>query len=69
MVNSGWKVVSEYGADMIDKGVDHDRYVIEKEGDKLDFEWDNWFEWSITGPESILINIAEKYSLNKKNGS
>lgn len=41
----GWIVVDEYFN--FDKGIDFDRIVLEKDGERIIFAWDNWFEGEI----------------------
>lgn len=63
--SEGWKIVSEYDPYVFNKGVDYDRYTLAKNNQTLIFEWDNWLEWEIKGPEKILKEIAIKFSLKE----
>lgn len=65
---SGWRKTKEYSWLAFDKGIDFDSYTLKKDGQKLYFEWTNWFEWEITGSESTLAAIAKEYQL-KINGN
>ncbi len=60
----GWKKVKEYSWFAFDKGIDFDSYTLRKDGKELYFEWTNWFEWEITGPEAVLETIAKEYQLS-----
>ncbi|MCG8612622.1 MAG: hypothetical protein MI864_19095 [Pseudomonadales bacterium] len=61
--SKGWKVVSKYSPFAFDKGIDFDRYTLSKNGQRVEFEWDNWLEWKITGPEPVIKEIAREFSL------
>jgi len=61
-----WKVASQYNRLAFDKGIDFDCYTLKKNGEELYFEWDNWFEWKITGSEKIITSLAKQFSLKVK---
>ncbi len=60
LVSEGWRVVSEYSDQMIDKGVDFDSYTLKRDGKKIRMEWDNWQEWSITGEEEVIGEVSKR---------
>ena len=60
---NGWHIQQQYDESAFDKGVDFDRYVIEKNGLELCFEWTNWLEWEITGDSNILERLSSQYGL------
>jgi hypothetical protein len=62
----GWKVTSEYSDQMFDKGIDFDAYTLKRGGAKVELEWDNWKEWTITGPTAFLVGLAERYNLTNR---
>lgn len=55
MINDGWRIIYEY--DNYDKGIDADLIVLEQNGERLFFGWDNWFEGEILGTQTRLISI------------
>ena len=58
-----WKVVSQYSPFAFDKGIDFDSYTLQKDGREVTFEWDNWFEWKMSGGKSTIAEISRKFSL------
>ena len=64
--SKGWKIKTQYSPLMFDKGIDYDSYTLKLAGDRVEFEWDNWFEWKIIGPSKILTEIAQEYALKLK---
>jgi len=67
---NGWKKEKEYNKYSFDKGIDFDNYCLIKQNLSLYFEWDNWFEWKVSGSESALKDLSDKYVLEierKKN--
>ncbi len=56
-----WKTVSEYAG--FDKGIDYDLVVLKRQGIKLKFEWDNWFEGNVKGPDILVQELRERYRL------
>ena len=61
LISDGWRVISEYDKNAFDKGIDFDSYRIYKNGEHLEFEWDNWTEWKISGSEKEIDKIKEQY--------
>jgi hypothetical protein len=55
---SGWRRVYEY--DGFDAWMDYGKVVLQREGETLTFEWDNWFEGVIEGPDLYLENLKLK---------
>jgi len=64
LLSQGWEKIDEYNLLAFDKGVDFDSYTLRKGRLKLEFEWTNWFEWTIVGAEAELGVILEMYELN-----
>ena len=64
--SEGWKVTSEYSDQMFDKGIDFDAYSLKRDGVKIEFEWDNWEDWIITGPAEVMSELAQRYSLGNQ---
>lgn len=63
LLSEGWKVVSEYSPFTIDKGIDFDSYTLKKGDQVIEFEWDNWDEWEITGELLLIEEIKDKFNL------
>ena len=63
---NGWKVVSEYN--LFDKGIDFDLYELKKNGEKIIFAWDNWFEGEIKCSEERMLSIEKEFNINFKYG-
>lgn len=61
--DEGWSAAYTY--DGFDKGIDYDRVDLVNDGIKLKFEWDNWSEGIIQGPEKLLAALSERYGLKK----
>lgn len=57
----GWKKIKEY--DGFDAWIDYGFVVLQKQGVRLTFEWDNWIEGSLEGPETQLQELKAKYAL------
>ncbi|TWT90531.1 hypothetical protein Mal64_09230 [Pseudobythopirellula maris] len=66
LLQDGWRVTSEYSDQMFDKGIDFDAYTLKHGSDRIDMEWDNWFEWKITASESVASDLAARFSVLKK---
>lgn len=64
----GWKQVAQYSPLAFDKGIDYDSYHLRKGEVGLKLEWDNWFEWKISGPREQLAEIARRFSLRSLSG-
>ena len=67
---NGWKKEKIYNKHSFDKGIDFDSYSLIKQDQSLYFEWSNWFEWEVSGSESALMDLSNKYVLEierKKN--
>ena len=63
---NGWKVVTEYT--LFDKGIDFDLYELTKNGEKIQFAWDNWFEGEIKCSEERLNKLESKFKIKFKYG-
>jgi hypothetical protein len=61
--SEGWKRKSQYSPFAFDKGIDYDSYTLKKDGQELFFEWDNWFEWKVSGPEDVLGVLAQRFAI------
>lgn len=61
----GWRQVAQYSPMAFDKGIDYDSYRLRRGLDELRLEWDNWFEWKLSGPSELVEEIAERFSLGK----
>ena len=57
----GWRKTEEY--DNFDAWIDYGMLVLEKDGTSLRFEWDNWMEGAVDGPDEVVQEIRGKYSL------
>lgn len=61
----GWRQVAQYSPMAFDKGIDYDSYTLRRGLDELRLEWDNWFEWKLSGPSELIEEITERFSLRK----
>lgn len=61
----GWRQVARYSPMAFDKGIDYDSYRLRRGLEELRLEWDNWFEWTLSGPSRLVDDIAERFSLRK----
>lgn len=59
----GWRQVEQYSPLAFDKGIDYDSYRLRRGLEELRLEWDNWFEWKLSGPRERIEEIAERFSL------
>ncbi|HKS38391.1 MAG TPA: hypothetical protein VJW76_14450 [Verrucomicrobiae bacterium] len=59
--SQGWRKVDEY--DNMDAWIDYGMVVLEKSGASLRFEWDNWMEGSVDGPDVVVQEIRRRYKL------
>ncbi|WP_083640022.1 hypothetical protein [Pseudomonas sp. PA15(2017)] len=59
----GWRQVAQYSPLAFDKGIDYDSYRLRRGLDELRLEWDNWFEWKLSGPKELVEAIGERFSL------
>lgn len=62
---NGWRQVAQYSPLAFDKGIDYDSYRLRRGLEELRLEWDNWFEWKLSGPRERIEEIAERFSLRK----
>lgn len=60
---NGWRQVAQYSPLAFDKGIDYDSYRLRRGLEELRLEWDNWFEWKLSGPRERIEEIAERFSL------
>ena len=56
-----WKIVSEYAG--FDRGIDCDFVVLKRQGIKLKFVWVLYLDGSVEGPDSLVLELRERYSL------
>ncbi len=68
LLDEGWVKEVEYGPLMFDKAIDYDFYALRRGEHTLHFEWDNWFEWSIDGPDDVVRELAERFGLGASGG-
>ena len=61
----GWRQVEQFSPLAIQKGIDYDSYRLRRGLDELRLEWDNWFEWKLSGPRERIEEIAERFLLRK----
>ncbi|WP_139159455.1 hypothetical protein M1D96_00850 [Pseudomonas sp. D1-3] len=61
----GWRQVAQYSPLAFDKGIDYDSYRLRRGLEELRLEWDNWFEWTLSGPRERIEEIAERFALRK----
>lgn len=59
----GWRQVAQYSPLAFDKGIDYDSYRLRRGLEELRLEWDNWVEWTLSGPRERIEEIAERFSL------
>ena len=59
--SEGWKKIEEY--DNIDAWIDYGMVRLKKENVVLKFEWTNWEEGSVEGPDDVVQAIRFKYDL------
>lgn len=58
----GWQRKNVYNG--MDAWIDYGRLDLVKDGaKKLFFEWDNWDEGLVQGPEDLLDRLCENYGL------
>ena len=57
----GWKKIDEYKG--FDAWIDYGMILLHKESVNLKFEWDNWTEGEIHGPDTVLHEIKERHHL------
>jgi hypothetical protein len=58
-----WSIAYVY--DGFDAWIDYGHIDLINDGIKLKFEWDNWFEGVIEGPEKLLAALSARYGLKK----
>ena len=56
-----WKIISRY--DGFDAGIDYDLVVLEKGNVTLKFKWVLYLDGSVEGPDALLQELRERYSL------
>lgn len=56
----GWKVTKQYSPLAFDKGIDFDSYTLKKDGQRINFEWTNWFEWTIRADQAVIAEINQR---------
>jgi|GEM_PF-3397821 len=57
----GWRAIYVY--DGFDAWIDYGRVDLVEDGETLIFEWDNWCEGKIGGPERLLISLSGRFGL------
>jgi len=61
LVADGWTVIEKY--DNFDMGIDYDRVVLAKDGEQIEFTWDNWTEGEIKCSSARLKEIEASYNI------
>lgn len=56
LLRYGWRKMYEY--ENFDAWIDYGKVVLERDGTRLVFEWDNWFEGQVEGPEDTLTALG-----------
>lgn len=64
MKSEGWKIKSQYSPLAFDKGIDYDCYTLVRDGQVVHLEWDNWFEWTLTGSDAVLTELMHRFGLS-----
>ncbi|RKF18900.1 hypothetical protein DBZ36_10360 [Alginatibacterium sediminis] len=59
----GWKVRSQYSPLAFDKGIDFDSYELVLGSSTLYMQWDNWFEWKLSGPPTFIEQLKQRFEL------
>jgi len=59
--SEGWKKIEEY--DNIDAWIDYGMVRLKKVSMVLKFEWTNWEEGCVEGPDDLVQAIKSKYDL------
>jgi len=59
--SEGWKKVEEY--DNVDAWIDYGMVRLKKDDVTLKFEWTNWDEGSVDGPDELVDALKAKYAL------
>lgn len=59
--SEGWKIKSQYSPLAFDKGIDYDRYELVLNEYELLLEWNNWFEWELTGADDLLLKLQTRF--------
>jgi len=63
LVDAGWRLDYAYPDDMVDKGLDYDKYRISNAAERIEFEWDNWEEWQIRGTPSAMRQMCQQFGI------
>jgi len=59
--SQGWKKIDEYKN--FDAWIDYGMMLLRKKDIKLKFEWDNWTEGEIHGPDTTVQELKDRYKL------
>ena len=60
--SEGWRKIEEY--DNVDAWIDYGMVRLKKNDVTLKFEWTNWEEGSVEGPEEIVQALKTTYHLS-----
>lgn len=63
LARAGWRVAYEYPLTAFDKGIDFDAYTLARGGERVEFEWTNWDEWTIRGPHAVVVTICDDFGI------
>jgi len=61
LIDEGWVVTYAYNG--IDSWIDYGKVILEKEGRTLTFEWTNWEEGTVEGPDDLVLELQKTYHL------
>jgi hypothetical protein len=61
LIAEGWVVIEKY--DNFDVGIDYDRVVLGKDGERIEFTWDNWTEGEIKCASGRLKEIESSHKI------
>ena len=59
--SEGWKKIEEY--DNVDAWIDYGMVRLKKDDVTVKFEWTNWDEGSVDGPDDLVHALKAKYAL------
>ena len=61
-MSDGWLKTYEY--DGFDAWIDYGSVILEKDGEEIYFEWDNWMEGEVSGSKSEIERISSGYKIS-----
>jgi hypothetical protein len=66
LIQNEWMVMYKY--DAFDAGIDYDLIMLEKDGERIFFGWDNWVEGEIKCTEARMKDIEQKMGCTFQKG-